>query len=98
MSTINYSFIIPHKNSVKLLNRCLDSIPQREDIEIIVVDDNSDEKPIVKRTVEVVYLTYKESNGAGKARNIGITKAKGRWLLFADCDDYYVNGCGTCSK
>ena len=38
----NYSFVIPHHNSPTLLNRCLDSIPQREDIEIIVVDDNSD--------------------------------------------------------
>lgn len=37
----NYSFIIPHHNSPDLLNRYLKSIPQREDIEIIVVDDNS---------------------------------------------------------
>ena len=36
---INYSFIIPHHNCPKQLNRLLDSIPQREDIEIIVVDD-----------------------------------------------------------
>jgi glycosyltransferase involved in cell wall biosynthesis len=41
---INYSFIIPHHNSPKLLERCLNSIPQRDDIEIIVVDDNSDKE------------------------------------------------------
>ena len=40
MQPINYSIIIPHKNSAILLKRCLDSIPQRNDIEIIVVDDN----------------------------------------------------------
>ena len=42
MKEINYSFIIPHKNIPDLLQRCLDSIPRREDIQIIVVDDNSD--------------------------------------------------------
>jgi cellulose synthase/poly-beta-1,6-N-acetylglucosamine synthase-like glycosyltransferase len=39
---INYSIIIPHKNIPQLLQRCLDSIPRREDVQIIVVDDNSD--------------------------------------------------------
>ena len=39
---INYSVIIPHKNIPKLLQRCLDSIPVRDDLQVIVVDDNSD--------------------------------------------------------
>ena len=37
---INYSIIIPHKNIPDLLQRCLDSIPRREDVQIID-DDNS---------------------------------------------------------
>ena len=37
----NYSVIIPHYNIVPLLERCLKSIPDREDIQIVVVDDNS---------------------------------------------------------
>jgi glycosyltransferase involved in cell wall biosynthesis len=40
---INYTIIIPHKNIPHLLQRCLDSIPRRNDLQIIVVDDNSDE-------------------------------------------------------
>lgn len=91
---INYSFIIPHKNCPDLLNRCLDSIPQREDIQIIVVDDNSDDgkKPSVNRKdVEVVLLDAEHSKGAGRARNVGLEKATGKWLLFADSDDYYVD-------
>lgn len=90
---INYSFIIPHHNCPKLLNRLLDSIPQREDIEVIVVDDNSDsdKKPNVSRSdVHVVLIPAGESKGAGHARNVGLGIAKGRWLLFADSDDYYV--------
>jgi glycosyltransferase involved in cell wall biosynthesis len=36
-----------------------------------------------------VYLT-KEGKGAGYARNIGMTHAKGKWLLFADADDFFT--------
>lgn len=90
-----YSFIIPHHNSPELLNRCLDSIPQREDIQIIVVDDNSaeDKCPCIKRDdVEVIYIDAEHTKGAGRARNYGLKAAKGKWLLFADCDDYYNAG------
>lgn len=34
-----YSIIIPHKNILKLLQRCLDSIPERDDVQVIIVDD-----------------------------------------------------------
>ena len=39
-----FTIIIPHKNVPDLLQRCLDSIPKRDDLHIIVVDDNSDSK------------------------------------------------------
>lgn len=89
-----YSIIIPHKNCPELLIRCLDSIPHRVDTQIIVVDDNSDEgkKPIINRNdTEVVFLDQRHANGAGRARNVGLDKAQGKWLLFADADDYFTN-------
>src|SRR5690606_10038136 len=91
----NYSIIIPHKNIPKLLERCLWSIPRRDDLQIIVVDDNSD-PALVDFTnfpglndpfVEVIFT--KEGKGAGYARNVGVSKAKGRMLLFADADDFF---------
>lgn len=92
---INYSIIIPHKNIPLLLRRCLDSIPYRKDIQIIIVDDNSDPTfvdfsnfPGLDNSQTEVYFT-KESKGAGYARNVGLTKAKGKWLLFADADDFF---------
>lgn len=94
MSEITYSFIIPHKNCPDLLQRCVDSIPERDDIQIIVVDDNSDadKKPAINRKgVEVILLDAEHSNGAGRARNVALEHAKGKWLMFADADDYFTN-------
>ena len=90
-----YTIIIPHKNTPQLLQRCLDSIPIRRDIQIIIVDDFSDSTivdfnnfPGSNRSNVEIYLT-KEGKGAGYARNVGLTKAKGKWILFADSDDFF---------
>lgn len=97
MKEINYSFIIPHKNIPRLLQRCLDSIPCREDIQIIVVDDNSSSDkvdfehfPGINRPNVEVYFT-KEGRGAGYARNVGLEHVKGKWVLFADADDFFTD-------
>ena len=92
---INYSIIIPHRNIPKLLQRCLDYIPYRDDVQIIVVDDNSDPQvvdfdnfPGMNIPNVEVYFT-KEGKGAGYARNVGIEHVKGKWVFFADADDYF---------
>jgi len=92
---INFSIVIPHRNIPKLLQRCLNSIPRREDIQIIVVDDNSDPSivdfeqfPCINDPfVEIIFS--KEGKGAGHVRNVGLTRAVGKWLLFADADDFF---------
>lgn len=92
----NYTIIIPHKNIPDLLTRCLASIPRREDIQIIIIDDNSSKEivdfehfpGIGEPCVEIYYP--KEGKGAGFARNIGLSHAKGKWLLFVDADDFLV--------
>lgn len=67
----NYSIIIPHKDIPELLQRCLNSIPQREDIEVIIIDDGSKAVPVLTREdAELVALS--ENGGAGHARNIGL--------------------------
>ncbi|EGF55995.1 glycosyltransferase family 2 protein [Bacteroides fluxus] len=98
MDIYTYSIIIPHKNSPNLLRRCLDSIPHRDDVQIIVVDDNSDLSkvdfscfPGIGENNTEVFFT-KEGKGAGYARNVGLKHAKGKWLLFADADDYFTEG------
>lgn len=98
MNNINYSIIIPHKNIPELLQRCLDSIPRRDDLEIIVVDNNSspelvdfDHFPGMDRS-DVVMVRDNESKGAGGARNTGVAIARGKWILFVDADDMF-NDC-----
>jgi glycosyltransferase involved in cell wall biosynthesis len=102
MNEIIFSIIIPHKNTPDLLQRCLDSIPRRKDVQIIVVDDNSDEDkvdfshfPCLEDEYVEIYLT-KEGKGAGFARNVGMTHAKGKWLLFADADDFFTEEAFDC--
>lgn len=94
----NYSIVIPHKNIPELLVRCIESIPERDDIQVIVVDDNSDDTddypgkyPELTRSGIEVYYT-KEGKGAGYVRNIGLEHAKGKWILFADADDFFLPG------
>ncbi|WP_077706062.1 glycosyltransferase family 2 protein [Virgibacillus dokdonensis] len=92
------SIIIPHYNSTGSLAVLLDSIPNIEEIEIIVVDDKSDVQKIEllknnKKYGHVHFLRNdKEKRSAGTCRNLGIEYAKGRWILFADSDDYFIEG------
>lgn len=94
---INYSIIIPHYDIPDLLVRCLHSIPVRPDVQVIVVDDCSLcadkfrwKYPELTRPYLEFYTTL-EHGSAGRARNVGLNHAKGRWLVFADADDFFVD-------
>lgn len=97
---INYSIIIPHKNTPELLQYCLDSIPVRDDVQVIVVDDNSDTDkvdfehfPQWKGDNYEYYLT-KDGKGAGYARNVALEYVRGKWVLFVDADDFLLPSVG----
>lgn len=93
---INYSIIIPHRNTPDLLQRCIDSIPRRDDLQVIVIDDNSSPEIVNFNSFpgrNIAYITCifdKSNRGAGHARNLGLEQAKGNWLVFADADDYFT--------
>lgn len=90
-----YSIIIPHFNIPNLLRRCLWSIPKRDDTQIIVVDDkSSEENMLILKKVEsdfpyVTFIYSEKNGGGGLARNIGLKYAAGRYILFADADDFF---------
>lgn len=95
---VKFSIIIPAYNVEKYIGECIESILNQsyEDYEVIVVDDGSTDK-----TTEIVQQysqrdarikTIKQNNGGpSKARNIGIQRANGEYILFVDSDDMYKN-------
>lgn len=95
----NLSIIIPHYNTPHLLHKLIDSIPQSPDIQIIVVDDNSDCHLDILADLQGKYCAQVEfyvngtgRKGAGACRNVGLLHADGKWILFADADDFFLPG------
>ena len=93
-----YSIIIPHRNIPHLLQRCINSIPSRKDVEVIVIDDCSDanyREDLVKirdTHPNVRFVMNSQCRGGGAARNLGLEHVTGKYVIFADADDYF-NDC-----
>lgn len=91
-----FSVIIPHYNSVSCLDKLLDTIPVDEKIQLIVVDDKSDEdvrlveSKVLSRGGVFIHNTT-DRKGAGTCRNLGLQEAVGKWLVFADADDFFLD-------
>lgn len=89
------SVIIPIYNSEKTIASTLDSILKQKykNIEIICVNDGSKDNSLqilnnYKEIDSRVKIIDKQNSGVSDTRNIGINHAKGRFLTFADADDY----------
>ena len=94
---MDLSVIIPHYNlNPELLTRAIDSVVKQWDEdnvewEIIVVDDGSDVPPeavIRSFNHSNIQLYCREHARQGAARNFGLAKARGKYILFLDADDY----------
>lgn len=90
------SVIIPSYNSEKFIHKCLESVLRQtiSDIEIICVDDGSNDCSLkILRQYDANYSQLKVYNqknkGAATARNLGLSYAKGKYVLFLDSDDYF---------
>lgn len=92
------SIIIPIYNSENDLCKCLDSIIAQtfKEWECILVDDGSkDNSPkICDRYAEKdsrFCVIHKSNGGVSSARNVGLNQAKGKYIAFADSDDWVEN-------
>ena len=92
--TFDCSVIIPVYNAGKKIQSILNCFSNllKFDIEIIVIDDGStdssgrlcDEYAVKDKRVKVF---HKENGGVSSARNLGLKKAQGKYIYFADSDD-----------
>ena len=92
------SVIIPTFNRVDLLKNAINSVLTQtySNIEIIVIDDNSNDKTesLIKNLNDnrINYIKNKENLKAPLCRNIGINKSRGEFIAFLDDDDiWYPN-------
>lgn len=94
------SLIIPVYNVQDYLEKCLDSVEQQtyKEAEIIIVNDGStDNSPAIIDKYVAKNANFKsytiKNSGLGGARNIGMTKATGDYVIFLDSDDYIAPDC-----
>ena len=90
------SVIVPVYNVEKYLERCLNSLTKQtfENYEILVINDGSPDKSeeiikkIQKKYPKTIKYYKKENGGLSDARNYGLMKSKGDYIIFVDSDDY----------
>lgn len=90
------SIIVPVYNVEMYIEKCMQSLVNQtlEDIEIIVVNDGSEDKSAdiiekyLKKYPEKIKYLEKENGGLSDARNYGIPYASGEYIAFLDSDDY----------
>lgn len=94
---IKVSVIIPVYNVEKYIHQCVDSVlcQTYPNLEVILVDDGSpDHCPAIcdayARQDSRILVIHKENGGLSDARNTGIAKATGDYVLFMDSDDYWL--------
>lgn len=88
------SIIIPVYNAQDTIGRCLERICSEKDIEIICVDDGSqDSSPDIldswHESHPNIRVIHQQNAGAGAARNRGLKEASGDYIMFCDADDTY---------
>ncbi len=93
---MKFSIIIPVYNVEQYVRKCLQSIENQtfQNFEVIIINDGTldNSQAIIDEFVTRYpeqFQTYQIPNGGpSKARNYGIKKAKGDYLIFVDADDY----------
>lgn len=92
---MNLSIIIPIYNGSEFLKSLINTIINFtiDDFECVFIDNNSTDDSVemlqeLLKSVSFSYvLLHEKKQGAGHARNTGISHAKGKYLAFLDCDD-----------
>lgn len=93
------SVVVPVYNQENLILRALYSIPNREDIEVVIVNDGSTDKTHDKIMefmydkeikLQENYFILGENKGVSNAVNIGIEESCGEYIVLLGSDDYFL--------
>lgn len=91
------SIIIPVFNGEKHIEKCIKSLLKQtyQEIEVLIINDGSTDrtKEIVEECAKGdnrVVLVNQKNEGVSVARNIGIERARGKYILFVDSDDSLI--------
>ena len=98
MSNPALSIVIPLYNRAALIGACLACLPERPEVEVIVVDDGSRDGSAAaaqaaisaRRAEGWIRLLRQPNAGPGAARNPGAAAARAEWIAFLDCDDLWA--------
>ena len=98
MSKAFFSIIIPAYNAEKYIEKCIHSVLSQSytDCEVIIIDDGSVDgtEEFCRKAAETAPFisVYRiPHSGAGAARNAGLRRASGEYVIFLDADDYWTN-------
>ena len=85
------SIIMPAFNSENFIHKALASIPKRDDIEVIVVNDGSTDKTKeIASKFNIKLIDRKENLGIGYSRKEALKIANGEYIMFFDSDDTII--------
>lgn len=94
------SIIVPVYNAEKNLNTCIESLINQsfKNIEILLVDDGSTDSSgeicdNYKNIDNRINVFHKKNGGVSYARNLGIDKSSGKYIMFCDSDDWIESDC-----
>ena len=94
-NTALFSIIVPVYNTAQYLNKCIDSLLKQtyQNFEILLIDDGStDDSPSIiddySTRFENIISYHIQNSGVSSARNLGLQKAHGEYIVFVDSDDY----------
>lgn len=98
MQEIDFSIIIATRNREAFLRRAIESVIAQKEVsyEIIIVDDASEDNTaeliqhFVKREKNIRYYRNQECLFAHISRRKGLEEAKGKYVIFLDDDDFYI--------